>query len=60
MTFNQRSGLGRQGDLVLLPAEALNADDLFIDSLPLAELTSAIAPARVLSGYEITEVLRAL
>ncbi len=53
-------GSGRQGDLVLLPAEALNADDLFIDSLPLAELTSAIAPARVLSGYEITEVLRAL
>ena len=53
-------GDARAGDLVMLPAEALNADDLFIDSLPLAELEAALAPARVVSGYEITATLRDL
>lgn len=44
-------------DVVVLPAEALNADELFIDSLPLAELAAALAPATVIRGYEITQAL---
>ncbi len=45
-------------DLILLPAEALNADDVFIDSLPLAELQQALSPATVFTGHEITRALR--
>lgn len=45
-------------DLVLVPAEALNGDELFIDSLPLSELRAALAPARVEAGHEMTELLR--
>jgi putative radical SAM enzyme (TIGR03279 family) len=51
---------GRDGDLILIPAEALNADDLFIDSLSLAELEAHMAPARVVRGYEIGEALSSL
>jgi putative radical SAM enzyme (TIGR03279 family) len=47
-------------DLVLLPAESLNRDDLFIDSLSLEEFRKAVAPARVLAGFELTETLRSL
>ena len=50
---------GREGDLVVLPAEALNADGLFIDSVPLEELRSRLAPAELRTGYEITEALGA-
>jgi putative radical SAM enzyme (TIGR03279 family) len=50
----------RAGDLILLPAETLNQDDLFIDSLPLAEFREAVAPARVVPAYEITEALNSL
>ncbi len=53
-------GAGREGDVVLLPGEALNADRLFIDSVPLAELEAALAPARVVAGHEITAALRSL
>jgi len=53
-------GGGAAGDVVVLPAEALNGDALFIDSLPLAELASALAPATVIRGYEVTEALGAL
>lgn len=53
-------GPGREGDLVLVPAEALNADRLFIDSLPFAELERRLAPARVVPGYEVTAALRSL
>jgi len=55
-----RSALGesREGDLIILPAEALNADDAFIDSMPLAEFQSGLAPAEIRSGYEITSTLR--
>ena len=45
---------------ILIPAEALNADDLFIDSLSLAEFEKALEPARVVPGLEITEALRNL
>ncbi|TVP72688.1 MAG: DUF512 domain-containing protein [Gemmatimonadales bacterium] len=47
----------RPGDLILLPAETLNQDDLFIDSMPLKEFEAAVAPARVLPAYEIPQAL---
>ena len=47
-------------ELLLLPAEAVNADGLFIDSMPLSDLTAALAPATVATGYEITECLTGL
>jgi NifB/MoaA-like Fe-S oxidoreductase len=52
-------GPGRADDVVVLPAEALNGDDVFIDDLPLSQLEARLAPARILKGYEITEALRA-
>ncbi len=48
------------GDIVVLPAEALNADELFIDSLPLAHFEGAQAAASVVRGYEVTEALATL
>lgn len=53
-------GESRPGDVVLLPAESLNADRLFIDSLPLENLERTLAPARVLTGYELTATLQSL
>ena len=47
-------------ELLLLPAEAVNADGLFIDSMPLSDLTAALSPAAVATGYEITECLKGL
>lgn len=47
-------------ELILLPAEAVNADGLFIDSMPLSDLTVALAPATVATGHEITECLKNL
>lgn len=52
-------GASAPGDLVLLPAEALNAENRFIDDLPRAELEARLGPAEVRSGYEVTEALRA-
>ncbi len=49
-----------EDELLLLPAEAINADGLFIDSMPLSDLTAALAPATVATGYEITGCLKAL
>ncbi len=40
-------------DLVLLPAESLNDDQLFIDDLPLTELVEALAPAEVRPGHDL-------
>ncbi len=48
------------GDLILIPAEALNQDEVFIDSLPLDTLRRELAPAQVLPAFEITEALRSL
>ena len=50
-------GEGRDGDLVILPAEALNGEGSFIDNVPLDELTARLAPAEIRTGYEITEAL---
>jgi NifB/MoaA-like Fe-S oxidoreductase len=44
-------------DLVLLPAESLNDDAMFIDSVPLAELEAAFAPAILLPAHELTAAL---
>ena len=57
-----RASLGHTAadELLLLPAEAVNADGLFIDSMPLSHLTAALAPAMVATGYEITECLKGL
>jgi putative radical SAM enzyme (TIGR03279 family) len=48
----------RAGDIVLIPGESLNADDLFIDSLPFDELRDQLAPALVHPGHEIVTMLR--
>ena len=50
-------GEGRPDDIVLLPGEALNGDEVFIDDVPLTRLRRALAPARVLTGHEITRML---
>jgi putative radical SAM enzyme (TIGR03279 family) len=51
---------GRADDVILLPAEALNADDRFIDDFPRAELVDRLGPADVRTGYEVTEALVSL
>lgn len=50
----------REGDIILIPAETLNQDDLFIDSLPLSRFQAAVAPAQVVPAYEIPHALRSL
>jgi putative radical SAM enzyme (TIGR03279 family) len=50
-------GEAREGDLILLPAEAINADDAFIDDLPKSEFVATLAPAEIRAGYEIIEAL---
>lgn len=50
-------GQNEPGDLVVLPAEALNADGLFIDNVPLSAFEDRAALAEVRTGYEITEAL---
>jgi putative radical SAM enzyme (TIGR03279 family) len=50
----------REGDVVLLPAEALNQEEMFVDSYPLEALRAALAPARVIPGHELTATLRSL
>jgi putative radical SAM enzyme (TIGR03279 family) len=47
-------------DHVLLPAESLNDDQLFVDDVPLTELAARLAPARVLPAYELTSALTTL
>jgi len=52
-------GDAREGDLVLLPAEALNADDTFIDDMPREELERSLPGVEIRAGHEVTEALRA-
>jgi putative radical SAM enzyme (TIGR03279 family) len=49
-----------EGDVILIPSEALNHDELFIDSFSLEEFRRELAPATVVHGHEITAALRAL
>jgi ABC-type sugar transport system substrate-binding protein len=58
--LQKAAGDPEPNDLILLPGEALNADDLFIDSLSLSEFREAVAPAQVMPALEITEALRKL
>ncbi len=44
---------------VLIPAEALNDDDLFIDNLPFDELAESVTP-RVLPAYQLSGALAQL
>jgi len=44
-------------DVVLLPAEALNDDVLFIDSMPLTDLEAAFPHTRVVPAHELTTAL---
>ena len=52
-------GEGRAGDLVVLPAEALNAEGVMIDDVSLADLQEHLGPAEVRTGYELTAALGA-
>jgi putative radical SAM enzyme (TIGR03279 family) len=47
-------------DVVLLPAETLNDDDLFIDSMPLTDLRDAFPTAVIAPAHELTSALAAL
>ena len=49
----------RAGDLVVLPAEALNADGRFIDDMPREELAQSLPGVEIRAGYEVTEALKA-
>lgn len=51
-------GEGREGDLVVLPAEAINGDDHFIDNVPFSTFSGRLGSADVCTGYEITEALK--
>jgi len=49
----------RAGDIVVLPAEALNADDRFIDDMPREALAQGLPDVEIRTGYEVTEALKA-
>jgi NifB/MoaA-like Fe-S oxidoreductase len=49
----------RGGDVVVVPAEALNGDGHFIDDLPRSELAAGLPGVEIRTGYEVTEALRA-
>jgi NifB/MoaA-like Fe-S oxidoreductase len=44
-------------DVVLIPAEALNDDDVFVDNYALTELRAGLPSARVVAAHEITRAL---
>ena len=52
-------GGGQPNDLVVLPAEALNSDQVFIDDVSLSGVVSGLGGAEVRTGYEVTEALSA-
>jgi putative radical SAM enzyme (TIGR03279 family) len=47
-------------DVVLLPAESLNEDDVFIDNLSLADLRASLAGSRIVPAYELTSAFGSL
>jgi putative radical SAM enzyme (TIGR03279 family) len=53
-------GDSREGDTILLPAETLNADRLFIDSVPFESFEEGLAPAEIVAGYDLEECFAAL
>jgi putative radical SAM enzyme (TIGR03279 family) len=50
----------REFDIALLPAEALNDDDLFVDNIPLATLQEQFSSKQLIPAFELTSALRAL
>ncbi len=50
-------GEPREGDVVLLPAEALNADGLFVDGTSLADVERRLEPAAVRTGFGLPEAV---
>lgn len=46
-----------QFDIVAIPAEAINDDRVFIDDVSVAEVASAVAPATLIPGHELTSTL---
>jgi NifB/MoaA-like Fe-S oxidoreductase len=54
------AGDSGEDDIVLIPAETLNQDDHFIDSLSLQDFRETVAPARVVPGYDVIDALRSL
>jgi NifB/MoaA-like Fe-S oxidoreductase len=51
---------GRAYDAVLLPAEALNDDERFIDDVSLETLVDALAPAVMIPSFDLVTALGAL
>ncbi|MEO5510368.1 MAG: DUF512 domain-containing protein [Longimicrobiales bacterium] len=51
---------GRAYDAVLLPAEALNDDERFIDDVSLETLVEALAPAIMIPSFDLVTALGAL
>ncbi len=47
-------------DGIMLPREALNDDDLFVDNVSLSEVVSRLEPARVVTGIELTSTISEL
>jgi putative radical SAM enzyme (TIGR03279 family) len=47
-------------DLVLLPAESLNDDDVFIDNMAMTEFRDSLPGARVVAAFELTSTLAAV
>jgi putative radical SAM enzyme (TIGR03279 family) len=58
--IEQALGPTRVEDVVLLPAETLNADRLFIDDVAFETLAARIAPSEIVVGYDLEECLQAL
>lgn len=50
----------REDDVIVLPAEALNADGVFIDDVTLEDFKGRVGGACVLSGYQITDALKGI
>jgi putative radical SAM enzyme (TIGR03279 family) len=56
----QSIGPHREGDILLIPGETLNQDDLFIDSLSLEQFRTELSPLTVIPAFEIPQGLRSL
>lgn len=54
--------LRRKGrfDAVLLPAQAINGDGLFVDDLALHQLKADIAPTEVVAGHDLADAMASL
>lgn len=55
----EESSLQAGGEGIVLPAEALNADEVVVDDVPLTELAYGLGLADLAFGYEIAESVRA-